>query len=105
PVISRLPKSRRSVFNVEACPLLPRRRLVAEVMEAQPEQKFQPYVSPLEAPYELTFRSLFFGGIFGILFGAVTVYVGLRAGFTVAASIPIAVLSISLLRAVGRVLP
>src|SRR5215813_8232462 len=74
-------------------------------MEAQPEQKFQPYVSPLESPYELTFRSLFFGGIFGILFGAVTVYVGLRAGLTVAASIPIAVLSISLLRAVGRVLP
>src|SRR5262249_41871568 len=41
----------------------------------------------------------------GILFGAVTVYVGLRAGLTVAASIPIAVLSISLLRAVGRLLP
>src|SRR6267143_1591850 len=43
--------------------------------------------------------------VFGVLFGAVTVYVGLRAGLTVAASIPIAVLSISLLRAVGRVLP
>src|SRR5207253_6258102 len=36
------------------------------------------------------------------LFGAVTVYVGLRAGLTVAASIPIAVLSISILRAFGR---
>lgn len=42
------------------------------------------------------------GGIFGLLFGAVTVYVGLRAGLTVAASIPIAVLSISVLRALGR---
>jgi putative OPT family oligopeptide transporter len=40
--------------------------------------------------------------VFGIIFGAVTVYVGLRAGLTVAASIPIAVLSISLLRAMGR---
>ena len=40
--------------------------------------------------------------LFGIIFGAVTVYVGLRAGLTVAASIPIAVLSISLLRALGR---
>ena len=39
---------------------------------------------------------------FGIIFGAVTVYVGLRAGLTVAASIPIAVLSISILRAFGR---
>ena len=40
--------------------------------------------------------------IFGIIFGAVTVYVGLRAGLTVSASIPIAVLSISLLRALGK---
>jgi len=40
--------------------------------------------------------------LFGIIFGAVTVYVGLRAGLTVAASIPIAVLSISLLRAMGK---
>ena len=39
---------------------------------------------------------------FGLVFGAVTVYVGLRAGLTVAASIPIAVLSISILRAFGR---
>lgn len=37
-----------------------------------------------------------------ITFGAVTVYVGLRAGLTVAASIPISVLSISVLRALGR---
>jgi putative OPT family oligopeptide transporter len=42
------------------------------------------------------------GGIFGLIFGAVTVYVGLRAGLTVSASIPIAVLSISLLRAFGK---
>ena len=40
--------------------------------------------------------------IFGLIFGAVTVYVGLRAGLTVSASIPIAVLSISLLRALGK---
>jgi putative OPT family oligopeptide transporter len=42
------------------------------------------------------------GGIFGLIFGAVTVYVGLRAGLTVSASIPIAVLSISMLRAFGK---
>ena len=41
------------------------------------------------------------GSLFGILFGAVSVYVGLRAGLTVSASIPIAVLSISILRAFG----
>src|SRR5207245_10990607 len=37
-----------------------------------------------------------------ILLGVVAGYVGLRAGLTVAASIPIAVLSISILRAFGR---
>jgi putative OPT family oligopeptide transporter len=63
---------------------------------------FQPFVSPDQNPPEFTFRALFLGSIFGIIFGAVTVYVGLRAGLTVAASIPIAVLSISILRAFGR---
>jgi len=63
---------------------------------------FQPYVSPNEKPPEFTVRAILLGSIFGIIFGAVTVYVGLRAGLTVAASIPIAVLSISILRAFGR---
>jgi putative OPT family oligopeptide transporter len=70
------------------------------VQESTPE--FQPYVSPTENRPELTTRALVLGCIFGLLFGAVTVYVGLRAGLTVGASIPIAVLSISLLRAFGR---
>ena len=65
-------------------------------------QSFQPYVSPTETRPELTTRALVLGCIFGLLFGAVTVYVGLRAGLTVGASIPIAVLSISVLRAFGR---
>ena len=65
-------------------------------------QQFQPYVPPTETRPELTFRALLLGSLFGILFGAVTVYVGLRAGLTVAASIPISVLSISVLRALGR---
>src|SRR5580658_4574571 len=63
---------------------------------------FQPFVSPDENRPEFTLRALLLGCIFGIIFGAVTVYVGLRAGLTVAASIPIAVLSISILRAFGR---
>ena len=63
---------------------------------------FQPFVSPNETPREFTLRAVLLGSIFGIIFGAVTVYVGLRAGLTVAASIPIAVLSISILRVFGR---
>lgn len=63
---------------------------------------FQPYVPYTESRPEFTLRALLLGCFFGIVFGAVTVYVGLRAGLTVAASIPISVLSISILRVFGR---
>src|SRR5271155_358086 len=63
---------------------------------------FKPFVPATETRPELSARALILGAIFGVLFGAVTVYVGLRAGLTVAASIPISVLSISILRAFGK---
>jgi putative OPT family oligopeptide transporter len=63
---------------------------------------FQPFVPAGDSRPEFTVRAVLLGSFFGIIFGAVTVYVGLRAGLTVAASIPIAVLSISILRAFGR---
>jgi putative OPT family oligopeptide transporter len=63
---------------------------------------FQPFVPASETRPELTLRALLLGAVFAVLFGAVTVYVGLRAGLTVAASIPISVLSISILRAFGK---
>jgi putative OPT family oligopeptide transporter len=68
---------------------------------AAPTQ-FQPFVPASESRPELTLRALLLGAVFAVLFGAVTVYVGLRAGLTVAASIPISVLSISILRAFGK---
>ena len=63
---------------------------------------FKPFVAASETRPELSVRALLLGAVFGVLFGAVTVYVGLRAGLTVAASIPISVLSISILRAFGK---
>ncbi len=63
---------------------------------------FKPFVAATETRPELSVRALLLGAVFGVLFGAVTVYVGLRAGLTVAASIPISVLSISILRAFGK---
>ena len=71
-------------------------------MWRQPVPDFQPFVPPGEDRPEFTFRAVLLGSLFGIIFGAVTVYVGLKAGLTVAASIPIAVISISLLRHKGR---
>ena len=65
--------------------------------------EFQPFVPANQNPPEFTLRAILLGAVFGIIFGAVTVYVGLRAGLTVAASIPIAVISISFLRDKGKV--
>ena len=67
-----------------------------------PADEFHPYIAANESIAEFTLRAVVLGSLFGLLFGAVTVYVGLRAGLTVSASIPIAVLSISILRAFGR---
>lgn len=64
--------------------------------------EFHPFVPADDNRPEFTLRAILLGSFFGIIFGAVTVYVGLRAGLTVAASIPIAVLSISILRAFGK---
>jgi putative OPT family oligopeptide transporter len=68
---------------------------------AAPAAEFKPYVPAEASVPELTVRALVVGMFFGLVFGAVTVYVGLRAGLTVSASIPIAVLSIGLLRRFG----
>ena len=67
-----------------------------------PPAEFRPYVDASSAMTEFSWRAVILGAIFGALFGAVSVYVGLRAGLTVSASIPIAVLSISILRAFGK---
>jgi putative OPT family oligopeptide transporter len=76
---------------------------VAETFQPKAEEtKFQPYVPDEEVRPELTVRAIFLGCFFGLVFGAVSVYVGLRAGLTVSASIPISVLSISILRAFGK---
>src|SRR5579864_8567546 len=73
-----------------------------EVKAQQSEPAFKSYISPDQSRREFTFRAIALGLVFGVLFGAVTVYVGIRAGLTVSASIPIAVLSISILRAFGN---
>jgi putative OPT family oligopeptide transporter len=70
-----------------------------------PPGEFRTYISAEESPKEFTIRAVILGALFGLLFGAVTVYVGLRAGLTVSASIPISVLSISILRKLGGFLP
>lgn len=60
------------------------------------DSAFRPYVAPEVSMAEFTIKSVVFGSLFGILFGASTVYLALRAGLTVTASIPIAVIAITL---------
>ena len=60
--------------------------------------KFKPFVLPEVKMPEFTIKSVVTGSIFGIIFGASTVYLALRAGLTVSASIPIAVIAITLSR-------
>jgi putative OPT family oligopeptide transporter len=62
---------------------------------------FSPYVSDETQVREFTVKAIVIGALFGILFGASTVYLALKAGLTVSASIPIAVLAISLLKKLG----
>jgi len=59
-------------------------------------EKFKPYIAPELNVAEFTIKSVLLGAFFGVVFGASTVYLALRAGLTVTASIPIAVIAITL---------
>jgi len=59
-------------------------------------KSFKPYVAPGDKVAEFTAKSIILGSLFGILFGSSTVYLALKAGLTVTASIPIAVIAITL---------
>ena len=63
---------------------------------------FKPYISANDFIPEFTPKAIILGAIFGIIFGAATVYLGLKVGLTVSASIPIAVLSISVIKKFGK---
>jgi putative OPT family oligopeptide transporter len=62
----------------------------------------QPYVPPEADLPEFTFPAVLTGAILGILFGASSLYLVLKVGLTVSASVPIAVLSITLFRAFSK---
>lgn len=63
---------------------------------------FTPYISPDRNEPELTVRAILVGIFFGFIFAATSVYLGLKIGLTVSASIPVAVLAISVFRWFGK---
>ena len=71
---------------------------------AADEATHKPYVADSAMMPELTWSAVFLGAILGIVFGASSLYLVLRVGMTVSASIPVAVLSITLFRGLSSIL-
>ncbi|HEY5564322.1 MAG TPA: OPT/YSL family transporter, partial [Rhodothermia bacterium] len=66
-------------------------------------QEYPPFVAPDSNLAEFTVKALAAGVAFGILFGAANTYLGLRVGLTISTSIPVAVLTVALFRALRSV--
>ncbi len=61
-------------------------------------KKFQPFVPPTMQMREFTLRAIILGLIMTGILGAANAYLGLRAGMTIAATYPAAVISMAVLR-------
>src|SRR5213596_3803011 len=61
-----------------------------------------PYIAPETRIPELTARAVILGTVLGMIFGASSLYLVLKVGLTVSASIPVAVISIALFRALSK---
>src|SRR4051812_14128149 len=66
-------------------------------------KEHKPFISPSENIPEFTLFPIIMGVVLGIIFGASSLYLALKVGMTVSASIPVAVLSITLFRGFANV--
>ena len=75
-----------------------------DIVGAHPENPyldtFRPYIPAGVRLRELTLLPLIIGTLLGIVFGASSLYLVLKVGLTVSASIPVAVISITLFRSI-----
>jgi putative OPT family oligopeptide transporter len=62
------------------------------------DKKFVPFVSANESMREFTLRALLIGLVLAVVLGAANAYLGLKAGMTIAATYPAAVIGMALLR-------
>ncbi|MFP5393493.1 MAG: OPT/YSL family transporter, partial [Gammaproteobacteria bacterium] len=65
-------------------------------MPYDPNQAVKPYIPAAAQLPELTWRALIMGVVLGMVFGASSLYLVLKVGLTVSASIPVAVIAITL---------
>jgi putative OPT family oligopeptide transporter len=73
-----------------------------EKPDSTPVVEHKPYISPEANIPEFTLVPVIVGGLLGIVFGASSLYLVLKVGLTVSASVPIAVLSITLFRVFSK---
>ena len=77
-----------------------------DIVGAKPENPylaaFRPFLPDRAALRELTVLPLIVGTLLGIVFGASSLYLVLKVGLTVSASIPVAVISITLFRLLSK---
>src|SRR5436305_14376255 len=92
PAVEQAPESR-----------VPQKATADRVPIAGEEVAHQPFISADRDIPELTPVPLIVGALLGILFGASSMYLVLKVGLTVSASIPVAVLSITIFRGFTRV--
>lgn len=67
------------------------------------DQSFKPFIPASASLRELTIVPLLMGTLLGIIFGASSLYLVLKTGLTVSASIPVAVISITVFRLLGKI--
>jgi putative OPT family oligopeptide transporter len=68
-------------------------------MATPPSAPFEPFIPASVNIREFTFRAVLTGIVLGIVFGASSLYLVLKVGLTVSASIPVAVISLAMFRA------
>jgi putative OPT family oligopeptide transporter len=85
-----------------AAPKSPTTSQAARSQAAAPPEH-QPYVPDSARLPEFTWPAVVVGALLGIVFGASSLYLVLKVGLTVSASIPVAVLSITLFRIFSKV--
>ena len=68
-------------------------------MATPPSAPFEPFIPASVNLREFTFRAVLTGIVLGIVFGASSLYLVLKVGLTVSASIPVAVISLAMFRA------
>ena len=73
-------------------------------MSEEPAPAHKPFVPDSQNPPEFTVAPIVIGSLLGILFGASSVYLVLKVGLTVSASIPVAVMAITLFKGLSKVL-